>query len=345
MKKFIFIAYIFLNMNFLQAGIPTKKAEYYGPTEMLIARESWEQIEPILTRKRKILKDLFPFFDSIAAEEDWGHMGYHGANHGFRFYQDIIKFTIEEVIHIPIEDNFQFLRWPGDPDLNLNSVTEFVRYWEKKDAVDNRDKIRAKQLLSMNYGIYSNFDTAGSCTVGLFAHDKSSIEINYVEELIPFYEKIGITKSKESLTKLQSIFNTYLTEKSGILLQISEDSHLSHPKNEAYNFADNQCYPALRGGYLFDDKLVSAHYKAAMTEDYINKEKNISHQLRLVLNNQHTLNPYSHLKIKRWDRQNPNNLAAYEKAMRTAIRNLKYDKNKWLKYNDYLLKTWKQVKK
>jgi hypothetical protein len=82
-----------------------------------------------------------------------------------------------------------------------------------------------------------------------------------------------------------------------------------------------------------------------MTEDYINKEKNISDQLRLVLNNQHTLNPYSHLKIKRWDQEKPREVTKYEKAMRAAIRDLQYSKKKWRKYNKYLLTTWKQIEK
>ncbi len=328
----------------MQAGIPTK-TEYYGPSEMLLVRESREQIESVLITKRKIPSELFPFFETIATEEDWGHIGYHGACHGFRFYQDVIKFTIQEILGQEIRDDFQFLRIPGDSVLNLNSVNEFVTYWEKKDIVDNRDKIRAKQLLSMNYGLYSNFEVDGSCTIGLFANDKSKSNINYVDELIPFYEKIGISNGKSNLKNLQEIFNKYLTEKCGILLQISEDSHLSHKSKEAYNFADKQCYPAIRGGARYDNKLISIHYKIAMTDEYINKMANISDQLRLILNNQYTLNPNSHLKIKRWDLQDPKKVLQYEKAMRSAIRNLKFDKEKMVSYHTLLQKNWKPVKK
>lgn len=343
MKKIISMFYLSLNLTFLQAGIPITKTDYHSPTEMLIARESWDIIEQDLVKEQKIPSDLFPFFDSIAAEEDWGHIGYHGANHGFRFYQDVIKFSIEEILAIPIRNDFQFLRWPGDSDLNLNSVTEFVKYWEKKDTVDNRDSKRAKQLLSMNYGLYSNFDVRGSCSVALFANDKSSSDVDYVEELIPFYKKLGISKteSKNYLIKLLEIFNNNLTEKSGILLQISENSHLSHPKKEAYNFADKHCYPAKRGGVPYDDNLVSVHYKTAMTNNYINKMANISDQFRLVINNQYTLNPNSHLKIKRWDRQDPKKIKAYEAAMRKTIRTFKYDSKKMVEYHDLLQKNWK----
>lgn len=345
MRKILFIICLSLNLTFLQAGIPTTNVEYRGPTEMLIARETRDQIEHILITERKIPSELFPFFDAIATDENWGHIGYHGANHGFRFYQDVIKFTIEEILGIPIREDFHFLRIPGDNDLDLNSVDEFVSYWEKKGAVDNKDKIRAKQLLSMNYAIYSNFDIAGSCSVGLFAHDKSSADLDYVEELKPFFKKVGISKSTNHLKKLKIIFDAYLTEKSGILLQVSEDSHLTDRKKEAYNFADKQLYPAIRGGIPYDNQLVSVHYKTAMSEDYINKVANISDQLRLVINNQNTLNPNSHLKIKRWDLQDPEKIALYEKTMKAAIRNLKYDKRKMTSYHDLLERTWKGVKK
>lgn len=346
MKKFILATQLFLNLTLLHAGIPTTKTTYHSPTQMLVARESWDKIEHALI-KQKIPTDLFPFFESIAAEENWGHIGYHGANHGFRFYQDVIKFSIEEILAMPIKKDFQFLRWPGDSDLNLNSVTEFVKYWERKDIVDNRSAKRAKQLLSMNYGIYSNFGTSGSCSVALFARDKSASNIDYVEELVPFYRKLGISKSecRNYLDQLLEIFNKHLTDTGGILLQISESSHLSHPTKEAYNFADKHCYPAIRGGIPYDNNLVSVHYKTAMTENYINKMAQISDQFRLVINNQHTLNPNSHLKIKRWDLQDPKKVKAYETAMRNAIRTFKYDSAKMVQYHDLLKKNWQQVKK
>jgi len=48
MRKFIFSVSIFFSLTALQAGIPTQKNVYYGPTEMLIARESWEVIDSTL---------------------------------------------------------------------------------------------------------------------------------------------------------------------------------------------------------------------------------------------------------------------------------------------------------
>ncbi len=219
MKNFVTTIFIIFNFTLLQAGILTSTVEYYGPTEMLLARESREKIESFLS-KQEVRNDLWPFLDSIAADETWGHIGYHGANHNFRFYQDVIKFTIEEILAIPIRDDFHFLRIPGDPDLNLKSINKFIEFWGD-EQVDNRDEVRTKQLLSMNYSIYSNFEIPGCCSASLFARDASAIQVDYAKELEPFYDNLGINTKK--LQKLLTIFEESFTDTGGILLQISED--------------------------------------------------------------------------------------------------------------------------
>ncbi len=339
MKNFLSIIFLIINFTLLQAGIPMSKVEYCGPTEMLVARESREKIETFLL-KQEVPNDLWSFLDSIAAEESWGHIGYHAANHNFRFYQDVIKLTIEEILAIPIRDDFQFLRIPGDPDLNLKSIGKFIDYWGD-DQIDNRDEIRTKQLLSMNYSIYSNFEQRGCCSASLFARDTSVIQVDYTKVLEPFYEDLGINIKK--LQKLLEIYQEWLGDSGGLILQISEDSHLNDFNQEAYNFADKLCYPCIRGGFRYDDNLISVHLLTAMSVDYVNKAVNISDQLRLLLNTRHTLNPYSNLKIKRWDLQDPKKIEAYETIMRKAIRNFKFDRKKVTNYQQLLMRKWKQL--
>lgn len=336
MKKFFKCVFLSLNLS-LQAGIPTT-GDYFGPTEMLIARETWNKIEIALIHL-KVPIELVPLFNSIALEENWGHIGYHGSTHGFRFYQDVIKFTIEEVLAIPIRQDFHFLRIPGDADLNLNSVDEFADYWGKN--VDNRDSLRAKQLLSLNYGIYSNFTKTGSCSACLFAKDRSSSDVNYVKQLAPFYKRMGIKESK--LKELYSIYNKWMSIDSGILLQLSENSHLSNSSHEAYDFADKLCYPAIKGGYRYDQNLISVHFQKAMTEDYVNQNTDISDQIRLLINNRYTLNPYSHLIVKRWGLEDEKTITSYEQEMRKFIRTLKYDSKKVQQYHKALLAQWNDV--
>lgn len=339
MKKFLTNTVFIFNTILLNAGILTSTIEYYGPTEMLLARETREKVESFLI-KQQVPPDLLSFLDAIAAEEDWGHIGYHGTNHRFRFYQDVIKFTLQEILAIPIPKDFHFLRVPGDEDLNLKSVAQFIEFWGD-DQVDNRDTIRSKQLLSLNYSIYSNFEIRGSCSASLFARDTSATQIDYAKELEPFYESLGINIKK--LQKLQAVYDKWLVDSGGLLLQISEDSHLYNTQGEAYNFADKQCYPAIRGGFRYDDHLISHHYQNVMTSDYINKVVDISDQLRLLLNTRHTLNPYSNLRIKRWDLEDQKKIKAYETAMREMIRGFKFDRKKASNYRQMLMRKWKQL--
>ncbi|HEY4832850.1 MAG TPA: hypothetical protein VIH61_09865, partial [Waddliaceae bacterium] len=290
MYRFIF-AIIFFHST-LFAGIPIT-GDFNRPTERLIKRESWERVKRKL-QEMKVPSDLFPFFDSIAEIEDWGHIGYHGANQGYRVYQDVIRFTVEEILEIRIRKNFHFLRVPGDADLNLNSMEEFVKYWSK---IDNKNDTRSKQLLSLNFGIYSNFDERGSCSLYLFVKDKSKTSIDYPKQLAHFFNELGIPV--EELQHLFAIGRRWLDEEGGIMLQLSEFSHVCDPNNEAYNFADTHGYPAKKGGHRYGTYPLSNHFERMETDLYLERKLDIAPQLRLLINNRYTLNPYSYLVVRR----------------------------------------------
>ncbi len=331
MKKIVTI--LLLIATNLTAGIPME-GPYLSPSEQLIRRETRLRIERKLNDMHLPL-DLIPFFDSIASLEDWGHLGYHGANQGFRVYQDIIRFTIEELVGIPIREDFHFLRVPGDPDLNLNSMKEFENYWGK---IDNTSEKRAKQLLSMNFGIYSNFDVKGSCSVNLFVKDMSKTKINYAKILAPFFKDLGLPQT--ALSALFEIGHKWFDEEGGILLQVSERSHLDDISNEAYNFADTQGYPAKKRGYRYGTALLSNHFERLMTDQYVQKKLDISPQLRLLINTRYTLNPFSYLNIKRYDLYDSQTVSSYEEEMRNLIRSLPYDALQIEKFQQELLKQW-----
>lgn len=332
MKRLLLLILLFCSS--LTAGIPVQE-QYFGPTEQLVKREGWKTIEKELT-KIKISKNMHPFFNSIAEQESWGHIGYHGATQDYRVYQDIIRLTIEEILGIPVRDDFHFLRIPGDPDLHLDDVEEFYNYWG--DDVDNKSKKRAKQLLSLNYGIYSNFDQKGSCSIHLFVKDLSKSEIDYCKYLTPFYNELGI--SSKSLTTLFNIAHKWLKGDSGILLRLSENSHLSDPYEEAYNYADRQCYPAKRGGYRYGSRLISEEFECLMSNQYLDKKAKIAPQLRILVNNRNTLNPFSHLSVQRWDLYDSDRTRLYESEMREFIKELKSDPLKVEKYREKLMQMW-----
>lgn len=334
LKKYFLILILFTS-SILTAGIPMNQ-EYHGPTEQLIKRESWGKIQTGL-KKKKVPLELVPFFDDIAKTEDWGHIGYHGANQGFRVYQDVIRITIEEVLGIPIREDFHFLRVPGDADLKLNSYQEFYKYY-RKDGIDNKNKTRAKQLLSLNYGIYSNYNSKNSCSLVFFVKDKSKTSINYSKHLNSFYQDLGI--SSKELESLFAIGHKWFDEENGILIKISENSHLNNQEQFAYNFADEQCYPAKPQGYLYGRYPISNHYERILTDLYIAHKLDCSPQLRLILNNRNTLNPYSNLIIKRYSLYDEKINLAYENELREAIKKLRSDPKKVELYKQKLFKLW-----
>lgn len=332
MIRALFLA-CFLQVS-IYAGIPLQES-YLSPTEQLIKRESWKKIDKEL-RKIKIPEELIPFFDLIAAREDWGHIGYHGATQDFRIYQDIIRIVLEELAGIPIRADFQFLRIPGDAELNLNTMDEFVEFWGKR--IDNQSRLRAKQLLSLNYSVYSNYDHKGSSSICLFVKDKSKSEVDYAKALNPLFQELGL--STAVLKDLFKVAHKWLDGDGGILLRLSESSHLDNSHGEAYNFADWECYPCERGGYRYGKHLISKEFERMMSDEYVNHKVSIAPQLRLLLNNRYTLNPKSSLQVERWDLYDEGTIKAYEKDLRGKIRTLEFDSAKAKAYKKYLLKLW-----
>jgi hypothetical protein len=333
MKKLILS--LLATNTFLFSGIPIT-GEYLSPSSQIVKRESWERIEKEVKRLG-ITEDLIPFFESIAEKEEWGHLGYHGANQGFRVYQDVIRLVVEEILQIPVREDFHFLRAPGDPELNLYNLTEFSRY-HGKDNVDNKTDERAKQLLSMNFAIWSNFDHSGSFSLYLFVDNFSKTSIDYSKELIPFFKALGIPK--EELHALFNVGRQFLNEDGGILLQLSESSHLNDPLGEAYNFADEQLYPCKRGGYQYGSYPISNHYERIFTDLYLEHKLDCAPQLRLLINNKNTLNPYSFLTIRRYDLYPEDLIKSYEDSLREKVKKLPFDPDKATKCREKLLDLW-----
>lgn len=329
-KSILFV--LLSSFSIINASIPMHD-HFKGPTEQLVKRESWGHIESKL-HKMKISSQYFPLFETISSDEDWGHIGYHGAAQGYRIYQDIIKMVVEEVLQIPVREDFQFLRIPGDSDLNLNSIDEFADFWGK---LNNHGK-KGKQLLSLNFGIYSNFDVPGSSSLNFFVHDYSKGHISLINELKPFFEQVGLNPS--AVSQLFNLASNRLSDEGGVLLKISETSHLTNPNHKAYNHADILCYPCKRGGYAYGHSSFSNHMSRLMTSQYTEGDIDIAPQFRLLINNKVVLNPYSDFHIMRWDLYDTETIANYEKELRAAIKKLKSNPAKADAYRNKLLNLW-----
>lgn len=320
----------------LDGGIPVS-GTYVKPTEAFIKRTSWKKIRRQL-KKQKIPQHSMDFFQQIPSSETWGHIGYHGSTRSYRIYQDIIRMVVEEILAIEVRNDFQFLRVPGDEDFNLNSISEFEAFWGN-ERINNRSSNRSKQLLSLNFCLYSNYKSTHSSAIYYFVKNSSSNEnIDYKALLGPFFSKLGIDPN--ALEELFSIGERWIPNGRGMLLQLSENSHKTDPNGEAYNFADQHAYPAKRRGYRYGNTLISTHYQRLMSSRYIRKKVDVAPQLRLLMNNRYTLNPYSHLIVRRWEETDPTQVANYETELRAAIRALQSEAEKVALFREQLLEQW-----
>lgn len=270
------------------------------------------------------------FFEHIPPHEELGFFGYHSSTQGFRIYQDIIRLVLEEICDIQIKKDFHFLRIPGKPIFNRQNKWEFLKDYPK--VFDGKPELQ-EQLLSMNFSLYGNFNWFGSCTIYWFTVNSSAMTVGYQNQLFYLFNLLGI--STDELPHLFSIGSPLMSADNAVLFQFFDFSH-HNPFENHYSFVDEMCYESFSLG-------VPIPTNSLFSENYLgNHTTPFPMQLRLVINNYLTLNPYSALHIKRYDRNDPLIIKQYEKDLRQAIKNLPFDKNKADEYRKQLLIMWGQ---
>lgn len=272
------------------------------------------------------------FFEHIIPHEELGFFGYHSSTQGFWIYQDIIRMILEEICKMQIRKDFHFLRIPGKPLLNRQSAEHFLNdyFW-----VNDLQGGQQEQLLSMNYTLFGNFRSFGSCSIYYFTNNHSATSVGFQNQLIYLFDSLEIPKN--FISDLFLIGNPLMTTDNAILFQFFDFSHYN-VFERYYDLADRMCYDAFPGGapQMFNKKNLSEFYLGSHPSFF-------SNQFRLVINNSLTLNPYGPLYIKRYERNSPELVKEYEKNLREAIRQLPYDEIKAVQYRELLLSLWGQI--
>lgn len=315
------------------AGAETPSSETYTkPTENFLAQTvyegMWEKLEALgVSKENEVL------FYKIIANESPGFFGYHASSgQEFRILQDVIRIAMEEALEIPIPANFYFLRFPADPDLNLDSVDDF---FGRHEVIDNRGSLKSKQLLSLNIPLYGSIERKKSCTVAYFASSqylpKDKIQISPM--LTHFFEEMGVEKGDAAETVAKILEKKdLLNEKQGIILQFFDRSHISKGIDHYFELIDAFGYATdLRAGVPMEDTLSSHHL--------LDDQKPYP-QLRLVMSNFSTLNPFSDLAVLRYDNQDPSSVALWEQHVRTCIQQMAIDKAAKEQYKKALFSLW-----
>jgi hypothetical protein len=323
MSKITYIIfYIFiLNTGFNHAF----SVDFYPPSQKFIEQESYEKIWSSLQNK-VVIKENQAFFEDIIAEEKLGFFGYHGGSQRLRILQDIIRVSLEEILDIPVRSDFQFLRIPGDKDLNLKSAEDF---FSRHEVINNRGDLKSKQLLSLNIPVYGGHDSRGSCTVCYFANSnhKEKDKINTLNMTIDFFETLG-AEHDDAVVCARQIEDVvhHLDLGQGILLQFFDTSP------NPYEALNTHAYVSESGGIPVMNSIPS---------DYLLNNEFIEYpQLRLIMSDYETLNPFSPFVVKRYDNQDPAAVLRWQDELRAIVQTLPVDAAKKESYKKQLLDAW-----
>lgn len=289
--------------------------EYRSPTIRFIEKESLEKISSGL-KSLEIKCTYKNFLNPIIENEDLGLIGYHGSTQEFRIYQDIIRWVLEDVVEVPIREDFHFFRIPGDPSFYHKSMKEYGSYLN--DYIPSH-------FICLNYAVYSNYKNSFFSTIYYFSKDTSSSDVNFEEKLVLFFDKVGL--DKKMIPVLFSIGRTHLSDKTGVLFQLFDMSHLDNPESP-YQYTD-----PLIGTFAHNDMPFSEAVQGIEpTHFYL--------QTRLLMSNYSTLNPNSPLVIKRYEMTDPEIIETYEREMREVIQDLKANSFQLELYKSELISIW-----
>lgn len=305
------------------------KPEYESPTKRFVGYHNYELILQTLKTHGLSLEHR-NFFEHIIPHEELGFFGYHSSTQGFRIYQDVIRMIIEEICEIPIKKDFHFLRTPGKALLNRPNAQQFLKDYPV--VIDHLSDQR-EQLLSLNYSLFGNFNNFGECTIYWFTTNTSATTVGFQTQLNYLFDLLGIPT--DTLPTLFSIGNSLMATDNAVLFQFFDFSH-HNAFEKHYNLVNLMCYNSHPGG-------MPNPMQRMISETYIGVHATpFPAQFRLVINNSHTLNPYSPLHIKRFERNPPEIVREYEIKLREAVKKLPFDKDKAMQYRKLLLDIWGQ---
>jgi len=289
-----------------------KKSLYRSVTERYKDYHGKETIENSLRASSVSLvnKNLF---DRIAHHEEIGCIGYHGSTQSFRVYQDSIRFVLEEIVGLSIPDAFHFFRIPLSPYYVYEDISQ----------VPPGSQWDPSLFLWLNYAIYGNYNYLGSCSYYYFTVNGSAKSQNYKAHLKPLFERLEI--DPVHIDTLFSIAMKHIGEKEGVIFQLFDVSgHMPHLQH--YALADSHCL-TLTG------KKLSQEFLGVDAAGFYG-------EIRLLLHNTTTLNPYSYLRVNRFDRLSSDETQAYEKEMRACIRKMPFSEEKQKRYKEELIHAW-----
>jgi hypothetical protein len=216
-------------------------------------------------------------------------------------------------------------------NFNLKKETPYVRWFLPYN--DNFPKNGA-QLLSLNVPLYGNIFNQGDSTAHIFLSGqtvaKNDIGIGMANILGSYFERIGFRKefAKELFIEIWSLLPKHDLQ-SGVLYQFFDTS--LHYKN-----LDKIAYVSFPYGAPASNVAPSEIALETRGIDYVGKQV----QLRLLMSNQKSLNPFGSISIKRYDSLSSAKRGEIKALIHKKIAAEPIDRSKASAHRAALLSTW-----
>jgi hypothetical protein len=313
---------LFAGQQQVQEQASSQKSREESPTSRFISFYPYERIKSVLYNYDLTDKDD-SLFKKIIKKENSSFIGYHASSTDFAIFQDIVKFSIEEIMGISIPKDFHFFRNPLDSNLIYETADEFnAAIPIPLVGSDDLPWIR-QHILSLNISLFQSFDAPWDLTPRYYLQNKTWTKPAYEALLKSFFYEIGL--NPDSVSTIYTKASNNLSQERGILYQF-------FIKDEDYTALNTYFYVANSGGppilYL------------SPTDVLFDYNRYTFPQLRMILNAKTSLNPYSKFIMCRYDNLTSSERKKYESTIRQELKKLPVESYKLLNAKIKLLEKW-----
>lgn len=223
--------------------------------------------------------------------------------------------------------HFQKLITPTDEEYDKINCFIFP-YWDHRKGQQER-------VISMNFTLFSNYNNLGESSLYMFlsSYTMGSGDSHAIESLRVFFQEVGLPTSLAEK----------LYEKGKKLLSKRDEGCI-------YQFFDLSPDRNLTNNYAYASAPFGIPYKTVTPLEIIQGSQPFftptgqTYQLRLLMANDKTLNPFSTLKIKRYDIHPPATAKKLMEMFKKELKNTKVVQAKKEAYVKKIKKMWKHEK-
>jgi hypothetical protein len=205
---------------------------------------------------------------------------------------------------------------------------------------DDTEKVQQSLLVAMNLSIFGNYKNTACCSAKIFLKNQSILngDKNLIADLQAFFTLLGL--DPEIATRMWEEGKQILEEggaKHGCLLQFYDESALRGEK--PFSFVDENAFVSFKHAIPLNCTNPTDPSEYIQGTLFLkNNKKDL--ELRLLMNNGTTLNPFSPLRMVRHDELSQKDSQRILKQMKQILRKSLKDEAKILSYKEALENMW-----